>query len=205
MSEQSDTGRLEAFSDGVFAVAITLLVLDIKVPPLHGTEAAPALWRALAREWPSYMAFVLSFLTVLVMWINHHRIFGIIKRSDDRLLVLNGLLLMCVSVIPFSTSLLSAYILTRDGRTAAAVYGGVSFLMALAFNAVWRHAQRAGRLLGESHDPLVAQGITNSYRFGPAIYLAVFVLAFVNALLSVGVALLLAVFFALPPHRHARG
>src|SRR5262245_38427492 len=95
----NETARIEAFSDGVFAIAITLLVLDLKVPKEAGHDLSLA--SALAAQWPAYLAFVTSFLTILVMWINHHRMFTLIGRSDDRLLVYNGLLLMGVTLVLF--------------------------------------------------------------------------------------------------------
>ena len=106
-----DTARLEAFSDGVFAVAITLLILNIVVPdPInaqgHGVNLAAEL---LARA-PSYFAYIISFLFILIMWINHHTLFRYIVYSDQLLLLINGLLLMCVVAVPFSTSLLSTYL-----------------------------------------------------------------------------------------------
>ena len=110
----TDTARIEAFSDGVFAIAITLLVLDLKVPrELHEGQT---LTSALAHQWPAYVAFVTSFLTILVMWINHHRMFTLIGRADDRLLIFNGLLLLGITVVPFPTSLVAEYL----GQTVSA-------------------------------------------------------------------------------------
>ena len=93
----SETARIEAFSDGVFAIAITLLVLDLKVPRELGQDRT--LEQALVAQWPAYLAFVSSFMTILIMWVNHHRMFTLIGRSDDRLLFYNGLLLMGVTEI----------------------------------------------------------------------------------------------------------
>jgi uncharacterized membrane protein len=203
MSVEKTTGRIEAFSDGVFAVAITLLVLDIKVPPLQPTNPAFSLAHELLAEWPAYLAFVMSFLTILIMWINHHRVFGLIQRTDDRFMILNGVLLLCVTIVPFSTALLAAYIRLPDARLATLVYAGTCVLMAVCFQNLWRYASRDGRLLGTNHDPTVAEGITKSYRFGPLLYVVVFCLAFVSVAASVGLSLLLALFFTIPPRKHA--
>src|SRR5258707_7291898 len=108
---EKETARVEAFSDGVFAIAITLLVLDLKVPR---DVPADHLAAELLRSWPSYGAFLVSFATIGIMWLNHHRLFTLIHRVDHALLVLNGLLLLTVTVVPFPTSLLAAY-LGRDG------------------------------------------------------------------------------------------
>src|SRR5579864_8408932 len=103
------TGRLEAFSDGVFAVAITLLILNIQVPSVG---ASTRLAQALIASWPSYLSYVLSFVTVGITWINHHQMFKYITRTDHTLLFLNLLILMCITFIPFPTALLAQYIQT---------------------------------------------------------------------------------------------
>jgi len=195
----NDTARIEAFSDGVFAIAITLLVLDLKVPrELHEGQT---LRSALAHQWPAYVAFVTSFLTILVMWINHHRMFTLIGRADDRLLILNGLLLLGITVVPFPTSLVAEY-LGHDGqRTAALVYNGTFIAIAICFNLLWRCAARDSRLLDSHASPSSAQAITDSYRFGPVVYAVAFALALVSVKASLALNLGLALFFALPHER----
>jgi len=195
---EKETGRVEAFSDGVFAIAITLLVLDLKVPRLHD-QPEGSLLHALAIQWPTYLAFVTSFLTILVMWINHHRLFGQIKKSDHLFLILNGLLLMGITVVPFPTSLLAEYIESDEARIAAMIYSGTFVLIAIFFNLLWRYASgKGGRLLGPDHDAMVVRGITEQYRFGPLMYLVITVVAYFSALVSFILCLLLAVFFAIP-------
>jgi uncharacterized membrane protein len=104
-AEEKQTGRLEAFSDGVFAIAMTLLALELKVPhPAERTSAALA--SALAHEWPSYFAFITSFFTVLIMWVHHHVIFRLVHRTDATLLFANGFLLLLVTVVPFRKAVL---------------------------------------------------------------------------------------------------
>jgi hypothetical protein len=127
--------RLEAFSDGVLAIAITLLVIDIRPPELHeGKRLAYALWA----QWPSYVAYLVSFLTVGVIWLNHHRMFTQVARVDGPLLLLNLNLLLWTGLIPFPTAVLAEHL--GDGgeaaRTASALYSGVLLLMSLAFGAV---------------------------------------------------------------------
>ena len=109
--EHANTIRLEAFSDGVFAIAITVLVLEIGVPHVAARESLP---QALRHLWPSYFGYAVSFLTIGVMWINHHAMFKDIDRQDHVLLVLNLLLLMCISFLPFPTAVVAAYV--RDGE-----------------------------------------------------------------------------------------
>ncbi len=195
---EKETGRIEAFSDGVFAVAITLLVLDLHVPVLK--DAPQGLLKALEGQWPALAAYVVSFLTILVMWLNHHRLFEQIQRKDHLLMVYNGLLLMLVTLIPFPTALVAEYIRTPDARTAAVVYCGLNLLMALAFNLLWNHAARNGRLLAEDHDTHRVQHITQQYRFGPILYVAALALAFMNVTACVLFVGLMAAFFALPEH-----
>jgi len=101
-----ETGRVEAFSDGVFAIAVTLLVLDLKVPK-PGDLGGESLLSALARQWPAFLAYLTSFATILVMWVNHHKMFNHIRRTDDRFLFLNGLLLLFVTFVPFPTALVA--------------------------------------------------------------------------------------------------
>lgn len=134
------TGRLEAFSDGVFAIAITLLVLDIHVPSPGDSSGGPTLAQALLRQWPVYLAYVTSFLTILIMWVNHHAILARIKQTDHVLLFLNGLLLMSISVVPFPTSLVAGYLERPDRQLAAAIYSGTFVAVAVLFNLVRRYA-----------------------------------------------------------------
>jgi uncharacterized membrane protein len=191
-----ETGRMEAFSDGVIAIAITLLVLDIKVP--RELPESASLLSALLGQWPSYFAFATSFATIGIMWINHHRIFSQIKRSDQVLLVLNGLLLMCITFVPFPTALLAEYLGEPDQRTAALVYSGTFVVTAIIYNLLWRYASHNNRLLDQRSNPAEVRGISRQYAFGPLFYLAAFVLAFWSALASLALNLLLAVFFAIP-------
>jgi uncharacterized membrane protein len=137
----------------------------------------------------------MSFSVILVMWVNHHRIFTIVRKVDDAFMYWNGLLLFFVTIVPFPTSLLAAYLMEREAKTAAAVYAGTGFMIALAFTGLWRHAIRRKRLLAPGSEAEVAQ-LSQQYRFGPLAYLLAFALAFVSAWASVGVCLALAVFFA---------
>jgi uncharacterized membrane protein len=199
---QRETGRIEAFSDGVFAIAVTLLILDIKVPPHEllppsdATRAEQWLLEALGRQWPGYVAYFMSFAVILVMWVNHHRIFSLLRKTDHAFLFWNGLLLMLISIVPFPTSLLATYFMTPAARVGAAVYAGHGLAVALAFQGVWRHAVRNERLPAPGTKADVAR-LSAQYRFGPLMYLTAFVLAFVSASTSVGLCLVFALFFSL--------
>jgi uncharacterized membrane protein len=191
-----ETGRVEAFSDGVFAIAMTLLVLDMKVP--RDLAQGPTLAQALAGQWPTYLAFVTSYVTILIMWVNHHRLFTHIGRWDDRLLFANGLLLLGIVVVPFPTALVAAYLGRAGQTTAALVYNGTFIVIALCFNVVWKCASTNGRLLRADHNPDAVRHITDSYRYGPLFYVAALLVGLVNVTASLVVNVALATYFALP-------
>jgi uncharacterized membrane protein len=205
MSEdEKETGRVEAFSDGIFAIAITLLVLNMKVPPAASVTASHTLFQALLSQWPVDLSYLLSFLTVLIMWMNHHKLFLHIRRSDHPFLLLNGLLLMGVTVVPFPTAVLAEHINTTGARVAAGVYSGTYLFIAILFDLLWRYASHGGRLLAKNHNPESVAAITRQYKFGPISYLNAFLLAFASVWASIGVCMALAAFFALPGIRRKR-
>ncbi len=194
--QKKETGRVEAFSDGVFAIAITLLVLDLKVP--HHLKEGQSLLAALAAQWHAYLAFLGSFATILIMWINHHRLFGMIVKVDQGLLVLNGLLLLCVTVVPFPTALVAEYAGQPDGRTAALVYSGTFVVTAVFFNLLWKHVHAWGKLLGSHVRPAEVKATTVAYSFGVPVYSIALVAALVSVTASLAVTIGLAIFFAIP-------
>lgn len=190
-----ETGRVEAFSDGVFAIAITLLVLGIKVPkPIDLIRADGSLGLALLTMWPHYLAFVTSFATILAKWVNHHRMFTFIQRSDHTLLYWNGLVLLLVTFLPFPTGLLAEYLLHPEAKVAGAVFSGTYVAIALAFKSMWNYATKQNRLLARNIDQHDIEQITRQLRFGPLLYLVPFAVSLVSAKLSVTICLCLAVF-----------
>ncbi len=195
--DEKDTNRLEAFSDGVFAVAITLLILNIKIPPAENTDAR--LWGQLfLDQGPALFAFVTSFVTIGVMWLNHHRLFKHIDRTDTRLLLLNLLLLLFIVFIPVPTALVAEYLVRPNTHIAAVIYACTCIVMACCFNFLWRYASQHGRLLSKEVDTIAVSAITRQYRFGPLFYLITFVIAWINTPAFVIVNFILALFFALP-------
>jgi uncharacterized membrane protein len=197
--EQNETGRVEAFSDGVYAIAITLLVLELKVPE---DVTAAGLRQHLVRQWPSFLALVTSFATITVMWMNHHMLFGLIRRVDRPLLLLNAWLLFGTSVVPYPTALVAHQLGHEGDRLAAGIYSGTFVFLALGYNALWRYAsspRRQPTLLRLAHDSEEVRAIHAQYRWGPAWYVAALIASTVNAEISVAIDLALAVFFALPP------
>ncbi|HEX5324225.1 MAG TPA: TMEM175 family protein [Capsulimonadaceae bacterium] len=195
---EKETGRVEAFSDGIFAFAITLLVLDLKVPADLDLRAHSGLIGALRAEWPSFLAYLISFGTILVMWMNHHKLFQIIHKIDQTLLILNGLLLLGVTVSPFTTSLLAEYIERPDAKIAAAVYSGTFVVIAFFFNILWNYSIKGNRLLREGHDHRQVRKITHLYIVGQVLYLVAFLSDFASVTACVAICAFLTIFFALP-------
>ncbi len=198
--DEKNTNRLEAFSDGVFAVAITLLVLNIKVPGMDSASKPldEDLWRQLFKEWPLLVAYVTSFATIGIMWINHHRLFTHIKRTDTGLLLLNLLLLLIIVFIPVPTALLAEYIVLPNDHVAAIIYSGTNVVLAICFNLLWRYASYHNRFLGKNVDTRAVAAISRQYMFGPLLYLVAFGLAWFNTPASLVLNFMLALFFALP-------
>jgi uncharacterized membrane protein len=191
-----ETARIEAFSDGVFAIAMTLLVLELKVPSDAFTDSQLA--TDLAREWPSYLAFGTSCFTMLTMWMNHHRIFALLGKSDDRLMFYNGLLLSGVSLVPFPTSLIATYFVRGGQRTAAIVYSGTFLVIAVMFNLLWRSAAVDDRLFHPNVDRAAVRWLSRAFRLGPPWYLVAAMVASVSVTASLLLNLGLAVFVAAP-------
>lgn len=200
VDEEKQTGRLEAFSDGVFAIAVTLLVLELRAPMPGTLHEGESLFHALWHEWPSYLAFVTSFVTVLIVWINHHNLFKMIRRTDHNFLLLNGFLLLVVTFIPFPTNVLAEYIQQPDARTASVFYAGTFLAMAIAFNVLWRYASHDGRLLARDADQSLVRTINKQFRIGPLTYVFCVVAALINAVAGFALVIVLAVYWALPEH-----
>ncbi len=166
--EDKETGRLEAFSDGVFAVAITLLILNIKILP-DDVLTNGNFWgkSGLGGQLPALLAFVTSFFTIGIMWINHHRLFTHIKRTDTGLMLFNLLLLLVIVFIPYPTALVAQqYALNPDRHDAALLYSGTNVILAICFNLLWRYASYHNRLLGKDADTrAVAYKCSSQYYF----------------------------------------
>jgi len=191
------TGRIQSFSDGVFAIAITLLVLNLKVPE-HLDVEQQGLVHVLAMRWPSYLAFVTSFITILVIWVKHHWMFTLIRRSDHAFLYWNGLLLFFVTMLPFPTALLAEYLLHPEAKVAANLYTGTVFAISLAFYGLWAYAAKGKRLLAvypTSATTTDAKQITQQDRYAPPFYFMAFGVSFLSEGASITICLLLALIF----------
>ncbi len=189
------TNRTEAFSDGVLAIAITLLVLEIRPPVLvHGETLA----HALAHLWPKYTAFAVSFITIGIMWINHHSLFRLIARVDRPLMMINICLLMAISFVPFPTAVLGDYVTDASaGHVAAAVYGVNMVLIGLGFLALWMRLLSQPELRAADVDESgVRRGIRRTI-VGPICYAIAIAVAFLSAAAALAVYAALGIYFAI--------
>src|SRR5215204_7828890 len=195
--DHRETARLEAFSDGVIAIAITLLVLEIRVP--HIEEATPeALWLALRDLWPSYLGYLIRFATIGIMWANHHTIFRLITRTSHYLILTNLLFLLCLAFLPFPTALLTHTLGHPDERVGIIVYSGAFLVTALTYNLLWWYAASHARDLMPDAAPQTVKSITRRFRLGPPAYGLAFALAFINTTASLIVLALIALTYVLP-------
>ena len=194
---EKQTGRLESFSDGVFAVAITLLVFNLQVPHLPtGAISVPALGSALFAQWPSYLTFMTSFATILIMWASHHGIFKLVYWADTPFLFANGLLLLLVTVVPFPTSLVTQYLSTPAAALVCAVYAGVFVLINVAYNLLWWTAARHRHLLYPTVTPRQVKRLTRHILLGLPAYGLATGLSFWNPYVSLGLCSCLWIFWA---------
>ena len=189
------SGRLEAFSDGVFAIAITLLVLDLAVPPRDQVRTG-GLGSALAHQWPSYFAYLVSFLVIGIIWVNHHTMFSKVKLVDRPVLFANLALLLVVSALPFPTRLLAEYLTAgSDAHTAATIYSGTMLAMGLAYSVLWLAVTRDVGLLHERLDPAASRAALRRFGVGNIVYLATIGLSFVSAIATLAVHGALALYY----------
>ena len=192
-SDLAETNRLEAFSDGVFAIAITLLVLELHSPEL---EEGQRLWPALLHEWPQFAAYLTSFAILGVMWVNHHSMFRQIQRADRGLMFLNLQLLLWATLLPFPTSLFAEHL--RDdsinASVAAAVYSTNLTLAAIAFSLIWWHVLRKHLVEHDMTNAQVRRSLLR-YSIGTLIYAACIGLSFISAQATLLVVFLLAVYY----------
>jgi uncharacterized membrane protein len=175
---EKETSRVEAFSDGVFAIALTLLILGIKVPDLNNIASNEKLYRSLINLWPSYFAFILSFAAVLIMWINHHGFFKYLRKINTTFLFANGFLLLMVTFINFPTAVLAKYFDTKAFNIASAFYCGSMVLISVAYNLLWFSSAYKRKLVKDEITDALIIKIRNAYWFGFFIYLAAFIISF---------------------------
>jgi uncharacterized membrane protein len=192
------TSRVEAFSDGVIAIAATLLVLELHVP-----EPGQDIWETVGHQLPSLAAYVVSFLTILILWVNHHALFHVVARVDRPLLFLNGLLLLLISFLDYPTATLGRSLESGAFERSAAVLYALGFVLtSTCFTALWAYLRAHPELLDprsrESAGPALRRSL-----LGPVLYVVSLLVALISAPAALVVAAAVAVLFALAP-RHLR-
>jgi uncharacterized membrane protein len=194
-------GRLETFADGIFAIAATLLIIDVGI----SGESTESLGQQLLHIWPQYFAYAVSFLTIGIMWVNHHRLIRQIDRIDEPFLFLNLGLLACIAFVPFPTRIVAEFVRTDDGRAAALLYGITLTTTSVFFISVWLYAAYGGRLLHPKADPRMVSGITRSYLPGSPMYGSATLVAFLSPEASAALFGLIAAFYMLSSSFFGRG
>jgi len=174
------TGRVEAFSDGIFAIAITLLILEIRVPHAGAHEGV---WAGLLALWPSYIAFVLSFFVILVMWVNHHELMRLVHTVGYPFLFANGFVLLTVTFVPFPTAVLAEHLATAGASAAVTFYCGTFVVNSLAWGLLFWAIVR-GHLFRADVDAGTIGRIRRAYLAGPAVYAVATLVALVRPVLG---------------------
>ncbi len=176
---EKETIRIETFSDGVFCIAVTLLSIEIGVE-LHGEVSNKGLQEALLHKWPICLAYVISFINVLLAWIGHHGLFKMFQQSDNSIMMTNGLLLMLVALVPFPTKTLGEFLLTNAVQTAVIFYTGYFVLVSLAFRLLWYTASRKKQLLVQDITATQIKQTTRNENIGLICNTIIFGVAFIN-------------------------
>lgn len=196
MEKSEATVRVEIFSDGVFAIAITLLVLDLKIPSKIDHLTNIELWTEIKATWPSYLAFAFSFASIFIMWLNHYTVFRAVSVVDIRTMIANGILLFFITLVPFPTSLLAQGLRTNAEHTTMMLYSGLFVLINLAYNLLWHSVSRNQELKNRFPEETIRL-IRNTYWIGLPLYLIAFGIAFYSALVSLVVCIALWFFWSL--------
>jgi uncharacterized membrane protein len=179
------TNRLETFADGVFAIAATLLILNVDA---QVGEGSGEIGKRLLEIWPSYIGYAVSFVTIGIIWSNHHTVMAQLGKVDRTFLMLNILLLMCIAFLPFPTRLVAEHLRDRhDLQPAAFAYGATMTATAICYITLWLYASRRGRLLRDGYNPRTVSGITRTYLPGAPLYASATLLAFISPLASVAI------------------
>jgi len=206
MSETKDsfntemtTSRLEAFSDGVFAIAITLLIIEIKVPS-HETLKQESLMEYIIRHWPKYFAYVFAFINIGIYWVNHHYLFKFFKRTDHVFNLLNVFFLMTIAFVPYPAGILGEYIVEPEHRKSAISFFIFSmWLPAFAWLLIWLYASHEKRLTDERLSETFTKKLARLFFLSNVLYIISFLISLVNPVAGIAVSLGLTLLCLLPP------
>jgi uncharacterized membrane protein len=194
---EKETVRIEGFSDAVFAIAVTLLVLDLHIPEEHLIKNGNDLLIFIKNQWPAYLAFILSFFSIFIMWVNHHKIFKQIYSRNSAIMFANGLILFLVSSVSYPTALLARYFNGEASSVVVAIYTGIFVLINFAYNLLWFLASRNKELLRPGITDAAIRKIRNNYLYGFPIYLIALIFSFWAPTLSLIIILGLWFFWAI--------
>ncbi|MFW0718736.1 TMEM175 family protein [Pedobacter sp. N23S346] len=175
---EKETARIEAFSDGVFAIAVTLLVLELHVPEFNAGSNPAALIKALISQWPAYIAFIISFFSIFIIWVNHHKVFKQIYKRNTGLMFANGFILFLVSLVSYPSALLARFYLSDAKQFSVTIYTGMFVLVNIAFNLLWQQATKDKGLLRPGISEQAIKQLRNNYLYGFPTYLIAFVSSF---------------------------
>lgn len=194
---EKETVRIEGFSDAVFAIAVTLLVLELHVPDKDSIRTGNDLVIFMKNQWPAFLAFILSFFSIFIMWVNHHKIFKQIYSRNSAIMFANGLILFLVSTVSYPTALLARYFNGEASAVVVAIYTGIFVLINFAYNLLWFLASRNKKLLRPGITDAAIKKIRNNYLYGFPIYLIALLFSFWIPLVSLIIILGLWFFWAL--------
>lgn len=193
---EKQTARIEAFSDGVFAIAITLLVLDLPLPEAATIRTGEGLWRYLAAQWPAFLALLISFFSIFIMWVNHHKIFRQIYQRNTGVMFANGLILFLASCISYATAMLARFLDTGAVHIAVAVYTGLFIVINLAFNLLWHLASRDRKLLRPGISTAQIRHLSRNYAYGLPVHGTAFAVSFYQPVIALLLCIALWIYWA---------
>ncbi|HMS66102.1 MAG TPA: TMEM175 family protein [Ignavibacteria bacterium] len=188
------TSRIEAFSDGVFAIVVTLLVLELRVPHLPENFTSQDVITELIHLTPKFVSFAMSFLVVAIFWVNHHQLFHSLDKTDRATLWYNNLLLFWLSFVPFPTAFIGEH---PSSMIPVMLYGFAMFAAGFSFMLMLRHAIKANLFSPLHSKELIEQGVKKG-RIGPVIYLISIVTALISVYISLAIFILVPVFYFVP-------
>lgn len=194
---EKETARIEAFSDGVFAIAVTLLVLELHVPEFNAGRNPAILIKTLISQWPAYIAFVISFFSIFIIWVNHHKVFKQIYKRNTGLMFANGFILFLVSLVSYPSALLARFYLSDAKQFSVTIYTGIFVLVNIAFNLLWQQATKDKSLLRPGISDQAIKQLRNNYLYGFPTYLIAFASSFFYPDAALLICILLWIYWAI--------
>jgi uncharacterized membrane protein len=202
MSEkhQLSTSRLEAFCDGVFAIAITLLILEVKIPSHDDIEHYGGLYNFLYHIWPSFFAYIFSFVIIGIYWANHHYFISMYKKTDHVFNMLHVLFLMCIAFLPYPTALLGDLISDETQRSSVVTFYSLGIWLPSIFWFIsWQYGKKS--LMDPRLDPAFISKLTKLYLLSNALYCFAFIISFFNSYISLSINIILTLLYLFPPQK----